>query len=73
MKRRDYLISMEQVNGSIIYPPEVYHGTLNEAKREGKSMYIAELKKGGRLIIQGEDGEIVAERIYDVWLDYTDF
>jgi len=71
MKRRDYLISMEQVNG-IIYPDLKYYGTLREAKREGKAMYRKELTEGGRLIIKGGDGEIVSERIYDVWIEYDD-
>jgi len=77
MKRRDYLLSME-VN-DIIYPDEAYYGTLREAKRKGKALFRKELKEGGRLIIKvgGDEndkdyGEIVAERIYDVWLDYTD-
>jgi len=69
-KRIDYLINME-ING-VVDPEEVYHGTLKEAKRAGKSLYRKELKGGGRLIIKIGKTVVSEYNEEEGWIDFLE-
>jgi len=69
-KRIDFLVNFESANWAD--EPEVYHGTLKEAKRAARALYKKDIRRGGRVIIKIGDVVVASYSREEGWVDFLE-